>query len=287
MQDRPQPGSVRVSGVVTCFNEERHIAACLASLAWCDEIVVLDSFSTDGTKALALADPKVRFFERTYFGAASAKNWAMDQVRNEWMFILDADERCTPELRDEMLELLASGPPEDSYTVSRRVFFLGGPIRYSGWQRDRVVRLVRRGAARHSNSRVHPKVITRGPAPLLKSPLQHFMVDDLHEYLRRTVKYGYWGASQAWREGRRSSTPVILFRTAWRFVRTYFVQLGILDGTRGVVFCLCQAFATYSKWSLLWSWQVNAERGIEPDLPVFDEDEATWALPSPPASTGQ
>ena len=187
----------------------------------------------------------------------------------------------------EMLELLAKGPAEDSYTVSRRVYFLGGPIRYSGWQRDRVVRLVRRGAARHSNSRVHPKVITRGLAPLLKSQLQHFMVDDLHEYLRRTVKYGYWGASQAWREGRRSSMPVILFRTAWRFMRTYFVQLGILDGTRGVVFCLCQAFATYSKWSILWSWHVNAARGIAPDLPVFDEDETTWTLPVPPTTTGQ
>jgi hypothetical protein len=102
------------------------------------------------------------------------------------------------------------------------------------------------------------------------------MVDDFHEYLRRTVKYGWWGAAQAWREGRRCSLGAIAFRTAWRFFKAYVLRLGFLDGTRGMVFCLCQSFATYSKWSILWSWGENERRGIAPDLPEFDEDESTW-----------
>jgi len=273
-----------VSGIVTCFNEERNLGACLESLAWCDEIVVLDSFSTDRTPEIAKSFPRVRFLERAYYGAAAAKNFALDQARHEWAFILDADERCTPELQREIAALLAGTAPHGAYTVRRRCFFLGREIRFSGWRRDRVVRLIRRGAARHANARVHPRVIVQGEAPLLASPLLHFMVEDFHEYLKRTVKYGQWGAAQAWREGRRASSfGDVLFRPVWRFFRTYLLQLGFLDGGVGVAFCLCQAFATYSKWSLLWSWQLDAERGRSPALPEFDEREETWRGAEPEA----
>ena len=264
-----------VTGIVTCFNEERHIAACLESLAWCDEIVVLDSFSTDRTPEVARSFPRVRFLERTYYGAAAAKNFAMDHARHEWMFILDADERCTPELRREIEALLAPGPARGAYFVKRRCFFLGREIRFSGWRNDRVVRLIRRGAARHEDARVHPRVIVEGgAAPLLANPLVHYMVEDFHAYLQRMVKYGHWGAAQAWRDGKRAhSFADVLFRPAWRFFRTYVLQLGFLDGGVGVAFCLCQAFASYAKWSVLWSWQLDAKRGREPQLPEFDTRE--------------
>ncbi|MBM4382374.1 MAG: glycosyltransferase family 2 protein [Deltaproteobacteria bacterium] len=261
-----------VTGIVTCFNEERHIAACLESLAWCDEIVVLDSFSTDRTAEIARAFPRVRFLERTYYGAAAAKNFAMDQARHEWMFILDADERCTPELQREIEALLAAGPERGAWFVKRRCFFLGREIRFSGWRNDRVVRLIRRGAARHEDARVHPKVVVAGgAASVLTNPLVHYVVEDFHAYLQRMVKYGYWGAAQAWREGKRAhSFADVLFRPAWRFLRTYVLQLGFLDGGVGIAFCLCQAFATYAKWSVLWSWQLDAKRGREPQLPEFE-----------------
>jgi glycosyltransferase involved in cell wall biosynthesis len=266
-----------VSGVVTCFNEERNLRACLESLAWCDEVVVLDSYSTDRTPEIARAFPRVRFLERTYYGAAAAKNFALDQTRHEWAFILDADERCTPALQREIEALLAAGSAHGAYSVRRRCFFLGREIRYSGWRNDRVVRLIRRGAARHANARVHPKVIVDGPAPALAAPLDHFMIEDFHAYLERMVKYGQWGAAQAWREGRRSSALAdVAFRPFWRFFRTFVLQLGFLDGGVGVAFCLCQAFASYAKWSLLWSWQVDAARGRAPELPEFDEREETW-----------
>jgi glycosyltransferase involved in cell wall biosynthesis len=261
-----------VTGIVTCFNEERHIAACLESLAWCDEIVVLDSFSTDRTPELARAFPRVRFLERTYYGAAAAKNFAMDAARHEWMFILDADERCTPELQREIEALLAATPAHGAYFVKRRCFFLGREIRFSGWRNDRVVRLIRRGAARHENVRVHPRVIVEGgEAPVLTSALVHHMVEDFRAYLQRMVEYGHWGAAQAWRDGKRArSFADVMFRPAWRFFRTYVLQLGFLDGGVGIAFCMCQAFATYAKWSLLWSWQLDAKRGRSPQLPEFD-----------------
>ncbi|HEX6201797.1 MAG TPA: glycosyltransferase family 2 protein [Thermoanaerobaculia bacterium] len=271
-----KPARPPVSAIVTTFNEEKNIGECIASLHWCDEILVVDSFSTDRTPEIARRYPNVRFVQRTYFGSASQKNWAMDQVAHDWILIFDADERCTPKLQRELERLLAAGPSHDAYTIRRRVFFLGARIRFSGWQHDQVVRLVRRGTARYPNRRVHADMKTLGPAPRLRHSMDHHMAETLDEYVPRILKYSFWGAAQGWREGKSSGFVQVWGRSAWRFARTYVVQLGFLDGMRGLVFCMLQAFGTYMKWALLWSWRVNARRGIEPELPVFDEDETVW-----------
>lgn len=266
-----------VSAIITTYNEERNIGACVESLLWCDEILVVDSFSTDRTAEVVRAYEKVTFIQRTYFGSASQKNWAMDQVAHDWVLIFDADERCTPALQEEIETLLAEGPQYDAYTIHRRVYFLDKVIRFSGWQHDSVVRLIRKDTARYPNRRVHADMTTRGPAPMLKNSMMHYMVDSLDEYIPRIMKYSYWGAAQAWRDGRTAGLTEILGRTLWRFFRTYLLQLGVLDGMRGLVFCMLQAFGTYMKWSTLWGWRVNERRGILPNLPSFDDDEAVWA----------
>ncbi|HEX9734093.1 MAG TPA: glycosyltransferase family 2 protein [Thermoanaerobaculia bacterium] len=270
---RERPG---ISVVVTTYNEEQNVGPCLESLLWCDEILVVDSYSSDRTPEIVRGYGKVRFVQRTYFGSAAQKNWAIDETVHDWILIFDADERCTPALRREIEELLARGPDHEAYTIRRRVFFLGKVIRFSGWQHDQVIRLIKRGAGRYPNRRVHADMKTRTPAPLLKNVMDHYMVDDFHEYVLRIVKYSHWGAAQGWREGRRSGLKEVLGRSAWRFLRTYGLQLGILDGMRGLVFCMLQAYGTYLKWSLLWSWRVNEKRGIAPNLPAFDESEETW-----------
>jgi len=266
----------KVSAILTTLNEEQHIAACIESLLWCDEILLVDSFSTDRTPEIAQRYEKVRFHQRTYFGSAAQKNWAMDQVQNEWILIFDADERCTPALQKEIEELLASGPSHDAYTIKRQVYFMNRIIRFSGWQHDRVVRLVRRGTARYPNRRVHADMITRGPAPVLRNVMIHYMTDSFDEYARRIEKYSFWGAAQNWKEGRKAGFTQIFGRSIWRFLRTYIFQLGILDGMHGLVFCMLQAYGTYLKWALLWGWHVNAARGVMPNLPAFDDSESTW-----------
>jgi glycosyltransferase involved in cell wall biosynthesis len=268
---RPQ-----VSAIITTLNEERHIAECIESLLWCDEILIVDSFSTDATPEIARRYDKVQFVQRTYFGSAAQKNWAMDQVTNEWILIFDADERCTPALQKELEELVASRPEHHAFTIKRRVYFMDRVIRFSGWQHDRVVRLVRRGTARYPNRRVHADMITRGPAPVLRNPMLHYMTDSLDEYARRIEKYSFWGAAQNWREGRKAGFSQIFGRSIWRFLRTYLFQLGILDGMHGLVFCMLQSYGTYLKWSLLWGWRINAARGRMPALPPFDDSEETW-----------
>ena len=269
-------GHPRISAVVTTYNEEANIGDCIESLFWCDEIVVVDSFSTDRTPEISKSYSKVRFLQRPYRGSASQKNWAMDQTAFEWILIFDADERCTPELQEEITSLLESSPRAEAYTIKRRAYFMDRVIRYSGWQHDRVVRLIKTGAGRYPNKRVHADMQTRGPAAVLKNPMLHYMVESFDQYLPRIVKYGFWGAAQGWRTGRTSGFLQVLGRPLWRFVRMYFVQFGFLDGMAGLVFCLLQAFGTYLKWAILWEWRANAARGRTPKLPEFDEDEAVW-----------
>ncbi|MEO1367878.1 MAG: glycosyltransferase family 2 protein [Acidobacteriota bacterium] len=266
----------RVSVVVTTFNEEHNIADCLDSLLWADEILVVDSYSTDRTPEIVKGYDGVTFIQRTYYGSAAQKNWAMDQCEHDWILIFDADERCTEPLTEEIRKTLNDGPKYDAYTIRRRVFFLGQVIRFSGWQRDQVIRLLRKGTGRYPNRRVHADMKTRGPAPLLRHRMDHFMVEDFHKYALRIVKYSRWGAAQGWKEGKNPGLAEVFGRSVWRFLRTYFVQFGIFDGMRGLVFCMLQAYGTYLKWSILWSWRVNEKRGLQPELPEFDESEEIW-----------
>ncbi len=271
------PDRPKVSGVITSFNEEHNIADCIESLLWCDEIILVDSYSTDGTPEVAQKYDKVRFFQRNYFGAGAQKNWAMQHVQNDWIFLLDSDERCTPELRDEVVNLLAAGTENSAFMMNRDVFILGKRIRFSGWQHDRVARLFRKGAAYYENRRVHSVLHTSGETPILDNAIEHYMVDrSFDEYAFRLAKYGYWNAAQCWRDGDRTSALEVLLRPAWRFFKTYILQLGILDGSHGIIFCLLQSYSTYMKFAILWGWQRNDDRGIPPTLPEFDEDESTW-----------
>jgi glycosyltransferase involved in cell wall biosynthesis len=271
------PSRPRLSAIITTFNEEHNIVDCIRSLEWCDEIMVVDSYSTDRTCELIRQFPAVKLQQRVYHGSAAQKNWAIERAAYDWILIFDADERCTAKLRDEIQALLRSGPEYDSYTIRRRVYFFDKKIRFSGWQHDEVVRLFRRGRAYYPNRRVHADMITSGPAPRLRNSLDHYMVYDLAEYIQRLTKYGIWGAAQHWKEGRRSGVFQFLGRPIWRFFRTYILQLGVLDGYHGMIFCALQAYSTFVKWSVLWSWHVVRAMGREPDLPSFDDSQQTWA----------
>jgi glycosyltransferase involved in cell wall biosynthesis len=268
---RPQ-----ISAVVTTFNEERNIKDCLESLLWVDEIVAVDSFSTDKTVEIIQSFPQVTFYQRKYYGAASQKNWVMDQTHHPWIFIIDADERVTPALQAEILRLLEAGPKSDAYIVNREVYFMEKKLRFSGWQHDRVVRLVKRGAGRYPDKRVHADMKVECVPAILKHPLKHYMIESFQQYLPRIVNYGFWGAAQGWRTNRPSGVFQIFGRSVWRFLRMYVFQLGFLDGMQGLVFCMLQAYGTYLKWAILWEWRRNAKRGRPPKLPDFDLDEKTW-----------
>jgi glycosyltransferase involved in cell wall biosynthesis len=266
---------------VTTHNEAANIADCLESLVWCDEVLVVDSFSTDATQTIARAYDRVRVLQRPYYGAASQKNWAIDRCRFDWVLILDADERVTPELHEEIEAILTEPVSTTAFAIRRRTFALGEEIRYSGWQHDRVVRLFRRGAARYPNRRVHADMVTTETPSVLQAVLDHHMVETLEEYAERTRRYAFWGAAQLWRDGRRGAGLwQVLVRPAWRFFRTYILQLGCIEGVRGLVMCGVPAYGTFLKYATVWTWRQEHRRGRNPQLPAFDDDPSTWEWPS-------
>ena len=194
---------------------------------------------------------------------------------------IDADERVTPELKSEIENILSLPAAAMAYTIKRRTHALGGEVRYSGWQHDRVVRFFHRGHARYPNRRVHADMQTVQTPEVLEAFLDHKMVDTLEEYAERTRRYAFWGAAQLWRDGRRDiGLWHVLVRPAWRFFRTYVLQLGVLEGIRGLVMCSVPAYGAFLKYATVWSWRTELEQGRNPRLPKFDDDPTTWEWPA-------
>ncbi len=244
-----------LSVIIPTFNEEETLPACLDSVRFADELLVVDSFSTDRTVAIA-RQAGARIVQREYGYSAQQKNWAIPQARHEWVLLVDADERVTPALRDEILRLLERGPEADGYWVRRANHFLGKRIRYCGWGTDRVIRLFRRDVSRYQDRQVHAEVDLPGPLPTLTQPLEHHTFRSFGQYWRKLDLYSEWGARQMYREGRRVGPLQILLRPIGRFIRMYFLRLGFLEGAHGVVLSMLGAFTVYLKYARLWEMQI-------------------------------
>jgi glycosyltransferase involved in cell wall biosynthesis len=249
-----------LSVIVPTFNEEFNIAECLEGLGFADEILVVDSFSTDRTVQIAGAFPKVRVLQHEYGGNGPQCNWAMERASGAWILIVDADERVSGKLAAEIRALLDGSPSAPHYRLRRENVFLGRVVRHSGWGSDRLVRLVRKGAARYPEQKVHADIEPVGPAPTLASPLVHYTSRSLPAYVEKLHRYARWGAEDLARRGRRSGPLAVAGRPAWRFLRTYFVQAGFLDGGAGLVVCGLQAYGTFLKWATLWEMQKEVGR---------------------------
>jgi glycosyltransferase involved in cell wall biosynthesis len=273
------PGRKAVSVIITTFNEDVNIADCIESVLWADEIIVVDSFSTDRTVEIAESYP-VTLLQRQYFGSAAQKNWSLDRVAHDWVLILDADERVPEPLAREILRLLARESTALGYCLRRRNIVFDREIKHSGWSTDKVIRLFHRDHGRYPNRRVHADLDIPGVVPVLKNALVHYTYRSLGQYIEKLMNYAEWGAAQAFREGRSAGFVEIGLRTLYRFFRTYVLQLGVLDGLHGLVVCGLQAYGTFLKYVMLWDYRMREARGEDVGLPEFDDDARTWEKPS-------
>jgi glycosyltransferase involved in cell wall biosynthesis len=264
----PPPLSV----LVTTYNEAHNIGDCLEGVAWADEILVVDSGSTDGTREIA-ARHGARVVQHPYESAARQKNWAIPQLRNSWVLILDADERVTPGLAAEMQDCIAgNGAAADGYSIRRESTFLGVPIRHAGWGRDRVLRLFRRDLGRYDDVLVHESLELRGRESRLRAPLLHYTYRSLDDYLEKLGRYTARGAADLTRRGKQVSLATLLWRPPARFLRMYVLQAGFLDGGAGLVLCLLTAYSVWLKYAQRWEEQrqgvgtADVTRAFAPDL---------------------
>lgn len=232
---------LRISGCVITLNEAARIGACLDSLAICDEIVVVDSHSTDLTREIA-AGRGARVIERDWPGFRSQKQFTVDAASHDWVLILDADETLSPRLVDEIRALKASGSDAvAAWDMPRLSTYFGRTIRHGDWYPDRQLRLFDRRRARFAGLEVHEKVDVDGAVRHLRGDILHDSFESLDDQLEKRTRYARLVAEGQHARGKRGSWIKVFANPAWRFLRGYVVKAGFLDGWRGLSLALIAA----------------------------------------------
>lgn len=242
-----------LSVIIITKNESRHIGACLESVSFADEIVVVDSGSTDDTCEIA-----ARFGARIevtpdWPGFGPQKNRALDLATCEWVLSIDADERVTPELADEICRQLHATPGYDTYEVARLSHFCGKAIRHSGWWPDYVLRFFRRGSARFTDAAVHEKLVAReGRTGRLQAHFLHYPYDNLEALINKINRYSSDAAAMMYAKGKRTHVLGAVGHGFWTFVRSYLLRRGFLDGAHGFILAVAAGAGSFFRYAKLW-----------------------------------
>ena len=241
----------RLTVTVIAWNEEERLRACLESVTWADEIVVVDAESVDKTAQIA-REFTDKVSVRVWPGFAAQKNYALEQATGEWILSLDADERVTLELRERIRAVLKEDGPADGYSIPRRNIFWGEWVRHGGLYPDYQLRLFRRGAGRFAEDAVHESVTVDGRVDTLAEALLHQSYRDLEDFVRRSNRYSTLAARDWVQRGRRVSVPALVMKPLARFFSMYIVKRGFLDGWRGLVLAVLYAEYVFLRMAKAW-----------------------------------
>jgi glycosyltransferase involved in cell wall biosynthesis len=282
----------RLTVIVPCKNEKLNIRQCIESFhAIADEILIADSGSTDGTREIASCFSKVRLIEREYVFSGDFKNWAIPQASHEWVLIVDADERVTPELADEIKNVLAGAPDRDGYWIRRNNHLFGYRLHYGDARTDTVMRLFKKDLGRYTGPSDHGEVvISTGRVGCLKCCFDHFAVWDYDTYFRKFHRYTTFQAQQWHAAGRDTSYFKLLVRPMFRFFREWILQGSILDGKLGLHTAWMAAMYAFMKQARLWemnhalsppnpdpAFQPHGAGGFEAGVPLSVSDRESNA----------
>lgn len=245
-----------LTATLICKNEVDKIREALESVRFCDEVVVVDSGSSDGTLEICreLADVVV---EREWPGYVAQQNFALSQARGDWILVIDADERATPELAREIREALDRAPAVNGFLITRHVHYLGRWIDHSGWYPERRVRLVRRGEGRWEGMDPHNDLVVNGAVGRLKGEIVHYTYDDLEDHVRTLNRFSSILAREHRSRGRTFSWFSLLARPPLEFFKKYVLKRGFLDGPQGFFIASLSSVHVFLKFAKMW----EAERG--------------------------
>jgi glycosyltransferase involved in cell wall biosynthesis len=247
----------KVSVYVLAFNDEPYMRACLESVKWADELIVVDSYSTDATEKIS-REYTDRVYQHPFQGFGQLRNAAVAHATHDWIFSLDTDERATPELRDEIRELVNRGPQAVAYFVPRKNYFLGRWIRHSGWYPDyRQPQLFRKGRMRYREQIVHEGYEVDGTVGYLRSHVLQYPFRDLDHYLAKMDRYSDLMARRMAQEGRRFRPHQLLTHPAATFLKMYVARAGYLDGMPGLILSGLYAYYTFVKYAKFWELARN------------------------------
>jgi glycosyltransferase involved in cell wall biosynthesis len=261
---------VKLTVTVITRDESAHIGAALESVSWADEIIVVDSRSTDDTVAIARRYA-TRVEERDWPGYSAQKNYAAQIASNDWILSLDADERVTPALADEIRRTLNGDPAAQGYRVPRVTWYLGRWIRSTDWYPDYQLRLYDRRAGRWNGRRVHESVTLDGTPGLLRHELQHYAYRGISDHLATIDRYTTLAAEQWLAEGRRTNAIEMLVHPRLAFLRNYLLRGGIRDGAAGLLVSKMNSYYVFLKFAKLWELQQSVtqlqSRHLNPHSP--------------------
>ena len=259
---------MKLSVTVITRNESANIAAALESVSWADEIIVVDSQSTDGTAAIARRHA-TRVEVRDWPGYSAQKNFAAALAVNDWILSIDADERVTPELAAEIQSVLDREPAARGYRVPRVTWYLGRWIRSTDWYPDYQLRLYDRRAGSWNGRRVHESVELQGPPGQLRHDLQHYAYRDLSHHLQTIDRYTTLAAEQWHADGRRTSVVELIVHPTLAFLRNSVLRGGIRDGAAGLLVSRLNAYYVFLKLAKLWEMrQRSAGKPASPSPPA-------------------
>ena len=244
---------------VITLNEAVNIQACLESVHWADEILVVDSGSTDGTPDLARA-AGARVIVRDWPGYSQQKNFAAEQASHDWILSVDADERVTPELAAEIRALMSTSPAAAGYRIPRVTWHLGRWIRTTDWYPDYQLRLYNRRRASWPVRLVHESVRAEGPVETLNHELQHYAYRDIAHHLQTMNRYTTLAAEQLDADGRRAGFIDLIVHPKLAFLRNYLLRGGIRDGMAGLIISLLNSYYVFLKFAKLWARQHRLDR---------------------------
>jgi len=240
---------IPVSVVIVTKDEERNIRDALESVRDFEDIVVLDAFSSDGTPAIC-REYTSRVYQQEWMGYARQKQAAVDRAERQWVLILDADERVTPELNKEISETIQAGA-FSGYYLPRKSFFLGRWMRHSGWWPDHILRLFRKDTAYIEPREVHEKVVVNGAVGYLKEPLEHYTYRTISDYIRKMENYSTLSAQEL---GDKKDAPLIsmALNPFAVFIKMFFLRQGFRDGMHGFILAGLYSFYTFLKYAKVW-----------------------------------
>jgi glycosyltransferase involved in cell wall biosynthesis len=244
--------SIKISACIITFNEEKNIRRCLDSVSWCDEIVILDSFSTDSTISIC-REYTDKIYQHEWMGYVGQRNLVREKANCDWVLYLDADEEVSSELQDEILREKSQGfNGYLGYQFPRRVEYLGRWILHGEWYPDIKLRLFKKIKGRSVGTEPHDYVTVDGNVKTLKNPINHYTYRDISDHIQTVNHFASIAAAEKYQKGERHGWSGIIFRSIWRFIRGYIIKMGFLDGHRGYLIAVINSFGVIIKYAKLW-----------------------------------
>ncbi|WP_149275226.1 glycosyltransferase family 2 protein [Pareuzebyella sediminis] len=239
----------KISALVIAYNEIGYIEQCIDSVAFADEIIVVDSYSSDGTYEYLKNHPKVKVLQHPFINFTHQKSFALKQANNDWVLFLDADETVSKKLQKEIIETVNNDTDYAAFWFYRKFMFERRPLHFSGWQTDKNYRLFRKSKAQFSDKKiVHETLDVDGKSGVFQEKLTHYCYKNFKDYKSKMLKYGRLKAKEDFYREKRFNFLSLLFKPLWKFFNHYVIRLGFLDGKKGVIICYLNALSDLERY---------------------------------------